>query len=335
MQRFGNFGAEVPEIIEGGFIPLRSRSESGAARRKRLSSRPEGPVRALTACEQYDGAMVREPLRFAVACRRGAAWNSRAGRIVLFAALGGMLFAASASGQLADQKWASVDPYWLGPFFAGLQVSEEGRSIVPEFIYGDCEPPEGEGGCSWPARVETTTTCALNPIAHETPFAPVSLLRGGGLMTEDERVYVSTGDRTFTVETREPELMSAALREARRRSQPAPEPLPPPVYPITVLRELKRVTAAAGRLRGVKAIARATELRPDQVRYRLRVAELLGPGALAGVPVPTMSTARVKRLIQLAILVRLYPTRTAEKNGMTVAELRKLVSRVRGLTGFC
>jgi hypothetical protein len=255
--------------------------------------------------------------------------------MVLLAVLGVMVFAVSASGQSADQKRASVDPYWLGPYFAGLRVIEERDTPVPETIYGDCRLPEGEGGCSWPARIETSTTCALNPIAHETTFAPVSLLRGGGLRTEDERVYVGTGDRTFTVETREPELMSAALREARRRLQPAPEPLPPPVYPTTVLRELKRVTAAAGRLRGVKAIARETELRPDQVRYRLRVAELLGPDALVGVPVPTMSTARVKRLIQLAGLVRLYPTRTAEKNGMTVAELRELVSRVRGLTGFC
>jgi len=259
----------------------------------------------------------------------------RGGRIILSAALGAMLFAASASGQSADQKRASlVDPYWLGPFFAGFPASE-GDSTVHEFVYGDCKPPEGEGGCSWPARIETSTTCAINPIAHETYFAPVSLLRGGGLMTEDEWVYVSSGHRTFIVDTREPELMSAALREARRRSQPAPETLPPPVYPTTVLRELKRVTTVAERLRGVKAIARETELSPEQVRYRLRVAELLGPEALAGVPAPTMSTARVKRLIQLAILVRLYPTRTAEKNGMTVAELRKLVSRVRGLTGFC
>ncbi len=256
------------------------------------------------------------------------------GRIALLTVLGAMLFAASANGQSADQKRASVDPYWLGPFFAGLPVSEESLFPVPEFTYGECIP-EGESGCPWPARIETSTTCAINPIAHETYFAPVSLLRGGGLMTEDEWVYVSSGHRTFTVDTREPELMSAALREARLSSQHAPEPLPPPVYPITVLRELKRVTAAAERLRGVKAIARETELSPEQVRYRLRVAELLGPEALAGVPAPTMSTARVKRLIQLAILVSLYPTRTAEKNGMTVAELRKLVSRVRGLTGFC
>ncbi len=260
----------------------------------------------------------------------------RAGRMVLIAVLGAMLFAASAGGRDADQKRASVDPYWLGPYFAGLQMSKGSHGDIPEFIYGDCKLPEGEGGCSYPARVETSTTCARNPIADETYFAPVSLLRGGGLVTQEGSwVYVGTGGRTFTVDTLEPELMSAALREARRRSQPAPEPLPPPVYPTTVLRELKRVTAAAEKLRGVKAIARETELDPEQVRYRLRVAELLGPEALAGVPVPTMSTARVKRLIQLAVLVRLYPTRTAEKNETTVAELRKLTSRVRGLTGFC
>jgi hypothetical protein len=257
-----------------------------------------------------------------------------AGRMALLALLGVVLFAASASGRDADQKRLSVDPYWLGPYFAGLRISEEDIARS-EVIYGDCTLPEGEGGCSWPARIQTSTTCALNPIAHETYFAPVSLLRGGGLTTEDEWVYVGTGYRTFTVDTSEPELMSAALREARRRSQPAPEPLPPPVYPAPVLRELKRVTAASKRLRGVEAIAKATELAPEQVRYRLRVAELLGPEALAGVPVPTMSTARVKRLVQLAVLVRLYPKRTAEKNEMTVAELRKLVSRVRGLTGFC
>jgi hypothetical protein len=262
----------------------------------------------------------------------------RTASIVFLAGLAAMLGAASAGGQTADQKRASVDPYWLGPAFAGLQVSEETNATGPEVIYGDCVLPEGEGACSWPARIETSTTCALNPIAYGSVSSQVSLLRGGGLVTANSeigRVYVSTGNRTFTVETREPELIGAALREARRRSQPAPEPLAPPVFPPTVLRELKRVTAAAERLHGIEAIAHATELTPREVRFRLRIAEVLGPRALAGVSVPTMSTARVKRLIELAVNVRNYPARTAKKNGMTVAELRKLVSHVRGLTGFC
>lgn len=242
----------------------------------------------------------------------------RARRIVLLSVLGAMLFAASAGGQSADQKRASVDPYWLGPSFSGFRVSEERHITGPEIIYGDCKLPEGEGGCSWPAVIETSTTCALNPIAYGSVTSPVSLLRGGGLVTRNSevgRVYVSTGNRTFTIETREPELMGAALREARRRSQPAPEPLPPPVYPMTVLRELKRVTAAAERLHGVKAIARETELTPDQVRFRLRIAELLGRDALASVPVPTMSTARVKRLIELAVTSACTPPERPKKTG--------------------
>jgi hypothetical protein len=257
---------------------------------------------------------------------------------MILAFFGVLLVSGSASGATADQKRASVDPYWLGPSFAGLQVSEERHITGPEIIYGECKLARGEGACSWPAVIETSTTCALNPIAYGSVTSPVSLLRGGGLMTRNSelgRVYVSTGDRTITIETREPELMGAALSEVRRRSQAAPEPLSPPVFPMPVLRELKRVTAAAERVHGVRAIAEETELTPDQVRFRLRIAELLGPEALAGVPVPTLSTARVKRLVELAGLVRVYPTRTAEKNGMTVAELRKLVRPVRGLTGFC
>jgi hypothetical protein len=92
-------------------------------------------------CEPYEGPMVR------------------AGRIVLLTVLGAMLFAASASGQSADQKRASVDLYWLGPFFAGLPVTEGREVPVPEFAYGECIP-EGGSACPWPASVVTSTTCA-------------------------------------------------------------------------------------------------------------------------------------------------------------------------------
>jgi hypothetical protein len=219
-----------------------------------------------------------------------------------------------------------------------MKLSEERDDTGPEFIYGDCKLPEGEGGCSYPAAIRTSTTCSLNPISYGSVTSSVSLLRGGGLMTGNSEVgrgYVGTGDRTFTIESYEPGLRGAALREAHRRSQAAPEPLPPPVYPMAVLRELKRVTAAAERLHGIKAIASETELTPADVRFRLRIAEPLGPKALAGVSVPTMSTARVKRLIGLAVNFSIYPKRTAEKNGMTPAELGKLTSRVRGLAGSC
>lgn len=103
-----------------------------------------------------------------------------------------------------------------------------------------------------------------------------------------------------------------------------------------MLRELKRVTAAADRLHGVKAIARAIELSPAEVRVRLRIADLLGPQALASVPVPTMSTATVERLRQLAFDAHeLGLAKTARKHGLTKAELRTKIRRVRGLVGYC
>ena len=103
-----------------------------------------------------------------------------------------------------------------------------------------------------------------------------------------------------------------------------------------MLGELKRVTAAADRLHGVKAIARATELTPAEGKVRLQIAELLGPKALAGVPVPTMSTATVERLRQLAFAAHeIGLVKTARDHGLRVAQLKAEVRRVRGLVGYC
>lgn len=257
---------------------------------------------------------------------------SRVGQIALLAALLAVVVAGTAVGSSADESKAAKDPYWLGPYFAGMRLDPGSVS------YGDCELPEGEGGCAPPAQVQTQTSCARNPIALDRLPERVWLLRGGGLAVayEPTAVDIGTGDRTVTVYTNEVQLMSAALREVRRRSQSSPQTLPPPVYPKVVLGELKRVTAAAARLHGVKAIAKATELPPAEVKVRLQIAELLGPQALAGVPVPTMSTATVERLRQLAFAAHeLGLVKTAEKNGLTVAELKADVLRVRGLVGYC
>jgi hypothetical protein len=264
---------------------------------------------------------------------------NRAGQIALLAALLALLLVSAAGGRSGGgESRASRDPYWLGPSFAGMQVTHEEAFSGASISYGDCELPEGEGGCSLPAQIQTSTSCGRNPIAIDNLPDRVYRLRGGGLAVayEPTAVDVGTGNRTVTVYTNELELMSAALREVRRRSQPTPEPLPPPVYPRTVLRELKRVTAASDRLHGVEAVARATELSPPEVRLRLRIADLLGPQALAGVPVPTMSTATVERLRQLAFAAdELGLAETAAKHGLTKAELRAKIRRVRGLVGSC
>jgi hypothetical protein len=263
---------------------------------------------------------------------------TRAGQIVFLAALLAMLLVSSAGGRSGGDSHASMDPYWLGPYFAGMRVTGEESYTGATIFYGDCELPEGEGGCSLPAQVQTSTSCARNPIAIDSLPYRVYPLRGGAIAVSYEAtaVDVGTGTRNVTVYTNELELMSAALREVRRRSQSSPQPLPPPVYPMTVLRELKRVTVAAGRLHGVEAVARAIELSPAEVRVRLRIADLLGPKALAGVPLPTMSTATIERLRQLAFAAdELGLAETARKHHLTKAELRAKIRRVRGLTGYC
>jgi hypothetical protein len=257
----------------------------------------------------------------------------KARRIVPLLALCALALTATTAAQAGDERLAPADLYWLGPYFAGLELTGSDGSIS----YGTCELPEGEGGCPLPVQVQTVTSCARNPIGLDRIPYEVYLVRGGGLAAgyESGAVDVGTGGRTVTVFASEYEVVGAALREIRLRSQPAPLPLAPPVYPLPVLRELVRVTAVADRLGGIGAIARATDLPPAEVELRLRIAELLGPAALAGVPAPTMSTATVERLRQLAFRSQHNPRKAAKRLGISVASLQKKIGRVRGMTGYC
>lgn len=248
------------------------------------------------------------------------------------------MLVAAGGGRVGAAGLAPAELFWLGPYFAGLRSNEPPIDpLYPRFTYGECILPEGEGGCGWRLEVQNSTSCADNPLRSEEGFDRLFLLRGGGIAAEYSPywVEVSTGLQTATVNPEEFELMGAALRELRRRSEPSPQPLAPPIYPLPVLRELKRVKVAAGRLGGVKAVARATDLPTAEVRLRLRIAELLGPDALADVPAPTMSTATVERLERWAFYAEFKPAKFARRLGISLATLKKQISRVRGLAGRC
>jgi len=254
--------------------------------------------------------------------------------IAFLVALCALVLAAPAGGQ--EERLSNSELYWLGPYFAGLSLTE---TWYQSFAYGECEFPEGEGGCTPPVQVQNATSCAQNPIGNGS-LGEAFLVRGGGIAVANEIepgfLDVGTGRQTLSVQVSEPELLGAVLREVHQRSQTGPEPLAPPVYPLPVLRELKRVTVAEKRFDGVAAIAEATELHPDEVKARLRIAELLGPDALAGVPAPTMSVATVKHLRTLAFGVQTHNlAHTAARHKMSIATLRKKIRRVRGLTGDC
>jgi len=241
--------------------------------------------------------------------------------------------AAPADGAVSDPS----DLYWLGPYFAGMPVTATPQEVrFATYVYGDCEFPEGEGGCSPPAQIQNWSACARNPLRIDRPPYELFALRGGGIAAvyESGAVDVGTGDRTISVFAYR-ELIGAALREVHFRSQPGPEPLPPPDYPMPVLRELKRVTVPAERGVDIATIARKTGLRGYEVRMRLRIAELLGPGALTEVPPPTMSTATVEWLGKLAHRAIYKPALTAHRQGISVEELKRRISRVRGLAGAC
>jgi hypothetical protein len=260
--------------------------------------------------------------------------GSRAAALVGLCAL--LLLGASVSGS-GGAVSDPTDLYWLGPYFGGMRVtgSPENERFAT-YSYGDCELPEGEGGCAPPAQIQNWSACTRNPLRLDRIPYQVFPLRGGGIAAvyESSGVDVGTGDRTVTVFAY-PELIGAALREIHLRSQPGPEPLASPEYPLPVLRELKRVTVPADRGVGIGAIARKTGVSPDEVRLRLRIAELLGPEALADVPPPTMSTATVEWLGKLAHRAIYKPVLTARRQGISVAALKRKISRVRGLAGAC
>jgi hypothetical protein len=256
-------------------------------------------------------------------------------RIAFLAALCVLALAAPAAGGQESGRISASEMYWLGPHFAGLRLTE---TIGPTFFYGECIPPEGEFGCEQPAEVGNATSCTENPISSNDVAQDAFLVPGGGLAVAygPGAVDVGTGLQTVSLRTGEPELLGAALRELRRRSEAGPQPLAPPVYPLPVLRELKRVTVAAERFNGVDAIAEETEVSPEQVELRLRVAELLGPAVLADVPAPTISVFTVERWRQLAAGVQAHNLRhTAERHKMSVASLKKKIRQVRGLAGGC
>jgi hypothetical protein len=257
--------------------------------------------------------------------------------VVLLVALCALALAPSAGGRVDAGGEDAGGPWWLGPYFAGMEVTATPDETGGTFVYGDCELPEGEGGCSPPAQGGTSSSCTRNPIGLDRIPYEVFLLRGGGLAAayESTSVDVGTGRQTVTIYTNEFELVGAMLSELRPRSQSDPQPLAPPKYPMPVLRELKRVTAVEDRYDTVAEIAKAVHLPAAEVRLRLRIAELLGPDALAGIRAPTMSTATVERLRQLSFRAQYDPVRTARENGISVAELRKKVRRVRGLAADC
>jgi hypothetical protein len=226
-------------------------------------------------------------------------------------------------------------PFWLGPSFAGHKLVAHTESGV--FVYGNCKIPEGqdEGGCSPPLDLQDRTTCERNVVALDVVPRRVYRVRGKGIAADYEpgAIDVGTAHTTTTIFANSDRFAHRAMRAMRRRGQPRPRPLAAPLYPIAVLKELKRVAVAARTPESVEEIGRYLGLRPGVVRARLRVARLLPPGTLAHVPVPKRSWAQVQHDRQISFAAQEHQAQ--ERFGLTRAQVRAAVRRVRGLTGSC
>jgi hypothetical protein len=226
-------------------------------------------------------------------------------------------------------------PYWLGRTYKGLHVT---ATTSNSYVYGSCQP-ETETGCSAPYEVQHHTTCERNPLALDIIPQRVFRFRRGGIAASysEGDVDIGTGRYTVTVFATTTGRAVRALRALRRRSQQAPSRrLAAPVYPTAVLQELKRVVVARARWGDVGRIARETGLPKDAVQTRLQVARLLGSRALAKVTPPSRPWPVVAQERQVAMFASAQGVGAAARQfGLSQAEVRATMRRVRGLTGHC
>jgi hypothetical protein len=239
---------------------------------------------------------------------------------------------ASAAGNAAQVE--DGGPYWLGPSYLGLKLD-----VVPpsSYIYGSCDPPP-DGGCVPPYEVQHHRSCARNPLTGGGQPSRVYRVRGGAIAAvSGTEVEVGVGRHTVVVFAYNRRLAERAARALRRRSEDTPRSdLPVPVYPKAVVQELKRVAVAMRRADDVRVAARRLDMPRAAVRARQALAELLPQRALARVRVPGRSWTTVRRERRIALFAQALGRRaTAERFDLSVREVRRIVQRVRGLSGRC
>jgi hypothetical protein len=102
------------------------------------------------------------------------------------------------------------------------------RKTTWSFIYGDCDPPAGEGGCPSPLEIQTASTCTRYRDVYPGEqtsfrFRGAEASRNAGA---DFEIY--TGRVTISI-FGEPELVRSAARIVRPVAHEDPERLRPPV----------------------------------------------------------------------------------------------------------
>jgi len=123
------------------------------------------------------------------------------------------------------------------PYFAGEQFEELpltailGRTLPLSFIYGDCEPPPGEGGCPTPLEVQVWPIERRPPgIISETIACRKVTVRGaeGAFFGSDLDLYVGNQTITIFADSQERALRAAEALRPVDADRATSEDLPAP-----------------------------------------------------------------------------------------------------------
>jgi hypothetical protein len=113
----------------------------------------------------------------------------------------------------------------------GIQYDQ--NPDVVTFVYGDCLPPEGEGGCAPPVSIQIWNACSRNPSSYlqsmASPVGDKTAIRGvpAAFFEGGNRLEIQTGRSTVVIFANSPAPVARALRGVNN-SVSADVVLPPP-----------------------------------------------------------------------------------------------------------
>jgi hypothetical protein len=152
--------------------------------------------------------------------------------------------AAAAAPSLSEvEGFDAYRVYYAGEETAGLPLEDisevrsdkDERSIRWTFFYGDCTPPEGEGGCAPPLEIQNWSTCHRWFSAH---FRKRGLYdfrgakaTGGGGRYEVSPMEIFTGRTTVVIFGDGKSVIKSAARQLRNIRQTGEQSLLPRPVP--------------------------------------------------------------------------------------------------------
>lgn len=173
---------------------------------------------------------IKRPLRFV--------WFGLVGALVA----SGCAAAVAAPSLSEVEEFDAFPVYFAGEEVAGLPLESIGgeewrepRAQTWTFIYGDCDLPPGEGGCSTPLQIQSQSTCKrwAAALGENRKTYPFNGARASG--ATDDRYELSpmeifTGRATVVIFGYEKAVVKAAARALRKVGASEPQRrLPAPV----------------------------------------------------------------------------------------------------------